>query len=141
VIYANHSLSNDLSFDGQKIVEVLDNKSIMNDISKPNSDHLSNVRIIEFTKDMVKVSFDLRKKPEIELKLTKSNQNLFEFNQLYQNLKPAYEDYIPIRKEKYEDVKKLLNYILLLEGSTFYSDSYLKIKTNSNKKLFESLFV
>jgi hypothetical protein len=61
VIYANHSLSNDLSFDGHKIVQVLDYKSIMNDILKPNLDHLSNVRIIEFTKDIVKVSLDLRK--------------------------------------------------------------------------------
>ncbi len=62
VIYANHSLSNNLSFDGHKIVEVLDFKSIMNDILKPNLEHLSNVRIIEFTKDMVKISLYSRKK-------------------------------------------------------------------------------
>jgi hypothetical protein len=56
-----------------------------------------------------------------------------------QNLKPIYEDYITIRKEKYEDIKKLLNYVSLPKGTPFYSDSYLKIKTNSNKKLFNSL--
>ncbi len=39
-----------------------DYKSITNDILKPNLEHLSNVRIIEFTNDMVKVSLDLRKK-------------------------------------------------------------------------------
>jgi hypothetical protein len=90
---------------------------------------------------MVKVSLDLRKKSEIELKLTKLHQNLIGFNELYPNLKPVYEDYIPIRKEKYEHIKKLLNYVSLPEGANFYSNSYLKIKTNSNKKLFESLFV
>jgi hypothetical protein len=84
---------------------------------------------------MVKVSLDLRKKPQIELKLTKLHQNLIAFNQLYQNLKPVYEDYIPIRKEKNRDIKKLLNYVSLPEETTFYSNSYLKIKTNSTNSV------
>jgi hypothetical protein len=48
---------------------------------------------------MVKVCLDLRKKPQIELNLTKLHQNLIGFNHLYPNLKHVYQDYIPIRKE------------------------------------------
>jgi hypothetical protein len=47
VIYANYSLSNDLSIDGHKIVKVLDYKNLMNEYLLPNLEHISNVRIIE----------------------------------------------------------------------------------------------
>jgi hypothetical protein len=51
VIYANYSPSNDLSFDGHKIVKVLDYKNLMIDYLLPNLEHLSNVGIIEFSKE------------------------------------------------------------------------------------------
>jgi hypothetical protein len=134
VIYANYSLSNDLSIDGHKIVKVLDYKNLMSDYLLSNLEHLSNVRIIEFSKESIKVSLDLRKKPEIELKLVKANQSIIGLDKLYSNLKPAYEHFLPIKKEKYEDIKKLLNYCCLPEGTTFYSDDYLKINENHCSK-------
>ncbi len=76
VIYANYSLSNDLSIYGHKVVKVLDYINLMNDYILPNLEHLSNVRIIEFSKESIKVSLDLRKKPQIELKLVKANQSI-----------------------------------------------------------------
>ncbi len=133
VIYANHSLSNDLSFDGHKIASFRLYK--LNEwlfITKFRT--LSNVRIIEFSEEGIKVSLDLRKKPDIELKLVKANQSIIGLDKIYSNLKPAYEHFLPIKKEKYEDIKKLLNYCSLLEGTTFYSDNYLKINENHCSK-------
>ncbi len=44
------------------------------------------------------------------------------------NLKLAYNDFLPIKKAKYRDLKKLLNYVTLPQNVTFYSDNYLKFK-------------
>jgi hypothetical protein len=41
---------------------------------------------------------------------------------------------LSIRKEKYEHIKKLLNYCCLPEGTTFYSNNYLKINENHCSK-------
>ncbi len=43
-------------------------------------------------------------------------------------LKLAYNDFLPIKKSKYQDLKKLLNYVTLPQNVTFYSDNYLKFK-------------
>ena len=79
----------------------------MNDYLLPNLEHLSNVRIIEFSKESIKVSLDLRKKPQIELKLVKANQSIIGLDKLYSNLKSTYEHFLLIKKEKYEDIKKI----------------------------------
>jgi hypothetical protein len=70
----------------------------------------------------------LRKEPEIEIQLIKANKSINGLTQLFENLKPAYDDFLPIKKKKFNDIKKLLNYIVLPEGTTFYSNEYLKIK-------------
>ncbi len=136
VIYANYPLSKDLSEDNHEIVKILDYKSLLNDYLKPNLEHLTGVRIIEFKNSSTKISLDLRQKPNIELNLLKTNSNISGITQKYFNLNPAYNDFLPIKQEKYEDVKKLLNYVLLPENTTFYCDRYLKIK---NKSDFNSL--
>jgi hypothetical protein len=46
---------------------------------------------------------------------------------LKSNLKLAYNDFLPINKAKYLDIKKLLNYVIL-PNNTFYNDHYLKFK-------------
>jgi hypothetical protein len=71
----------------------------MSDYLLQNLEHLSNVRI-EFSKESIKVSLDLRKKPEIELKLVKANQSIIGLDKLYSNLKPAYKHFLPIKKRK-----------------------------------------
>ncbi len=134
VLYVNHSLSNDLSNDGHQVVKVYDFKSLMDNYLKTNLDYLTDVRIIEFTKMNTKISLDLRQKPQIELKLIKKDKNILGFTQFYTQLKCAYNDFLPIKQEKYDDIKKLLNYVNLPEGTTFYSDDYLKIKLKTNNK-------
>jgi hypothetical protein len=100
----------------------------MNEYLRPNLEHLTEVRIIEFTNNSVKVSLDLRKEPEIEIQLIKANKSINGLTQLFENLKPAYNDFLAIKKEKLNDIKKLFNYIVLPEGTTFYSNEYFKIK-------------
>ncbi len=70
----------------------------------------------------------MRKEPEIEIQLIKANKSINGLTRLFENLKPAYDDFLPIKKEKFNDIKKLLNYIILPEGTTLYSNKYLKIK-------------
>jgi hypothetical protein len=46
--------------------------------------------------------------------------NILGITQKYLSLKPAINDSIPINKEKFENIKKLLNYVVLPERTTFY---------------------
>jgi hypothetical protein len=128
-------MTNDLSEDGHEIVKILDFKTLLNDFLKTNLEFLSEVRIIEFTNSNTKVSLDLRRKPDIELNLIKNNSNILDITQKYPNLKPVYNDFIPIKKEKFENIKKLLNYVVFPEVTTFYSNQYLKIKEKHNLNL------
>jgi uncharacterized HAD superfamily protein len=48
---------------------------------------------------------DLRQKPDIELNSIKNNSNILGITQKYSNLKAAYNDFIPINKEKFENIK------------------------------------
>jgi len=91
-IYANRSLTNDLSVDEHEVVKVLDFKSLLNEYFKQNLDYLSEVRIIEFTNQNAKISLDLGKKPDIELNLLKNEMSLIGITQLYANLNHAYKD-------------------------------------------------
>jgi hypothetical protein len=138
VIYANHSLANDLSVDEHEIVKVLDFKNLMNEYLRPNLDYLSEVRIIEFTNQNTKISLDLRKKPDIELNLLKNEISLIGITQLYTNLNNAYKDFLPIKQEKYNDIRKLLTYAHLPENTTFYSNKYLKVKGKFNIEIFRN---
>jgi hypothetical protein len=63
---------------------------------------------------------DLRQKPDIELNLIKNNSNILGITQKYSSLKPAINDFISSNKKKFENIKKLLNYVVLPERTTFY---------------------
>jgi hypothetical protein len=69
----------------------------MNDYLLPNLEHLSNVRIIEFSKEGIRLSLDSRKKRDTALKLVNANLSIIGLDKLYSNLKPAYEYFLPIR--------------------------------------------
>jgi hypothetical protein len=49
-----------------------------------------------------------------------NNSNILGITQKYSSLKPAINDSISINKEKFENIKKLLNYVVLPERTTFY---------------------
>jgi hypothetical protein len=60
----------------------------------------------------------------------KSNSILENFN--FNNLNNAYNSYLPLKKAKFEDVKKLLKYVLIPENCKFYSTLF---SFNSNTKI------
>jgi hypothetical protein len=85
----------------------------------PNLKHLLDVRIIEFSKESIKVSLDLRKKQEIELKLVKANQSIIGLDKLYSNLKPAYEHFLPIRRKNMKTSKNCLTIVVFPKERLF----------------------
>lgn len=99
VFYINYSLNNDLSGDKHEIVKVFEFKNLMYEYLKPNLEYLIDFRSNEFTELNTKISLDLRKKPEIELKLVKKNKNISGFTKLYSNLNIAYNDFLPIKEK------------------------------------------
>lgn len=136
VIFANYPLTNNLLPDNHDIVIIKDYKSLLNQNIKLSLDHLSDVRIIEFTKNEINISLYLRKPPNIELKLLKNSDN---FINIFNNLKPAYNDFLTIKQEKYTDIQKLLNFVHLPDNTNFYSDKYLKSKLSHSNMLINNL--
>jgi hypothetical protein len=133
VIYVNHPLTNDLMPDSSEICTIYEYKNIFDNHLKSNLAHLTEVRRMKFTKNNIKISLDLAKEPDLELILYKKNSdNNIGINQLNSEIRPAYNDFLPISKAKYENIKMLLNYITLPLNATFYSDNYLKYEDEEN---------
>jgi hypothetical protein len=63
---------------------------------------------------MMKISLDLLQKPNIELNLLKTNSNISGITRKYLNLNLAYNHFLPIKQEKYENVKKSFKLYLIL---------------------------
>ena len=134
VIYVNYPLTDNLVGDSTELCYVSDYETYFETYLKTKLIHLIEVRRIKFTRNDIKVSLNLWIEPEINIDLYKSDEKI-DLNSLNSNLTPAYSDFIPINKAKYDDIKKLLNYIVIPESSTFYSDKYLKFNESETKVL------
>ncbi len=60
--------------------------------------------------------------PDVGINLHKNDLEI-DYENLFSSLNPAYNDFLPITKAKYEDIKKLLSYINLPTGSMFYDEN------------------
>jgi hypothetical protein len=130
IVHVNHSLTDNLISDGSPIVKVLDFKSLMENHLKQSLEHLTQVRRIKFSRSEIKISLDLRIEPDIELKLLKTDENSLDINNFFNDIKLAYSDFLPIRKEKLDNIKKLLTYVSIPQEITFY-DSLKSIENNA----------
>ena len=131
IVHINYPLTDNLISDGSPIVKVLDFKSLMENHLKQTLDHLTQVRRIKFSKSEVKISLDLRSEPDIELKLLKTPENSLDINKFFDDIKLSYSDFLPIRKEKLDNIKKLLTYVSKPKDTTFY-DILKPIENNRN---------
>jgi hypothetical protein len=133
VIYVNFPLKDNLLPDNTPIVTVYYYKKLIENNIKSNFSYLTEVRRVKFSKNRTKVSLDLNFEPEIEINVYKNDSNI-DCEILFSSLRPAYNDFLPITKAKYEDIKKLISYANIPIGSTFYDKKYLKFKIPDNKK-------
>ncbi len=69
--------------------------------------------------------------PDIRINLHENDLEI-DYENLFSSLNPAYNDFLPITKAKYEDIKKLLSYVDLPTGSTFYDEKHLKFKISDS---------
>jgi hypothetical protein len=127
VQYVNFPLTDNLIPDNTPIVTVFNYKELMENCLRPHLTHLTEVRRVKFIKNSIKVSIDLTLEPDIDLTLLK-NDFYVDLKLLFSNIKPAYDNFIPHNKAKYDDIKKLLNYVNLPKEATFYDEKYLKFE-------------
>jgi hypothetical protein len=138
VIYVNHPLTDNLVNDSTELCFVSDYKKYFEFFLKSKLSHLTDVRRMKFTKNDIKVSLNLGIEPEISIDLLNSNEKI-DFNLLNSKLNLAYSDFIPINKAKYDDIKKLLNYVILPENATFYDDKNLKFIESKTSNIINNL--
>ncbi len=134
----NHPLTDNLVNDSTELCFVSDYKKYFEFFLKSKLSHLTDVRRIIFTKNVIKVSLNLGIEPEISIDLLNSNEKI-DFNLLNSKLNLAYSDFIPINKAKYDDIKKLLNYVILPENATFYDDKNLKSIESKTSNIINNL--
>jgi hypothetical protein len=125
--------------DSSDVCKVYDYKSLFEVHLKSQLTHLTEVRRVKFTKNDIKISLNLNSEPEHKIDLMKSEEKI-EINELTKNLKLAYDDFLPIKKAKYLDIKKLLNHVILPKNATFYSDEYLKYRESETFCFNENSF-
>jgi hypothetical protein len=130
-------LTDDLESDGTPVISVKDYKMFFGTVLVNNVEKISQIRKIKFDKKGVFATTNLQsEKFELTLNLIKSDSILENFN--FNNLNNAYNSYLPLKKAKFEDVKKLLKYVLSPENCKFYStlfsfDSNTKVSQTKNK--------
>jgi hypothetical protein len=128
VNYANFPFTDDLQPDGSNIVIIKNFKKHFENILVNSVEHLTQIRKIKFNKEGVCATTDhLSENYEINVNLVKPNFVLEKFN--FDNLEKAYNGFLPIKKPKLNDVKKLLEYVILPPNVNFY-DSITCLEEN-----------
>jgi hypothetical protein len=119
VNYVNFPLTDDLECDGTDIIIVKDFKKYFDNFLVNNVEQLKEVRKIRFNKTGVYGTKDLLSENfNIKINLIKSNLELENLN--LENLDKAYDNFKSIKYLKYQDIKKLLNYVVLAPNVKFY---------------------
>ncbi len=120
VNYLNFPLTDDLKSDGKPIALVKDYKNFFERFLANSVDQLSNIRKIKFTKKGVFATTDLFSENfSMNINLFKTNTTVEKFD--FQDLQNAYNDYIKIKKNKFDDIKHLLKYVILPQNVSFYN--------------------
>ncbi len=103
VYYVNYPLTNDLKIDEKKTVTVNDYKNFFENFLVKSVDQLSNIRKIKLNKNSIFATTDLKSYSfNINVSLLKSNISLNKFD--FENLKSAYNNFLPIKKAKFDDI-------------------------------------
>jgi hypothetical protein len=143
VIYVNYPLTNTLKSDGTEIAKVYDYKRIFDEFVRSQLDYCSEVKIIRFTKNTTQISIDLKDEPNISLNLYRKNFKYELFSDSLQNLSYAYNNFLPISREKLCDVNLLLKCCVLPLNTKFYDSLYSEEsddKMTKTKKKFHDKF-
>jgi hypothetical protein len=138
VFSVNHSLFSDNS----QIVKVLDYKKKLSPILKNQLNHCSCVRKITFTKKDIKISLTLSEDFEQSLELFKPNFDKKLLNNYLEDLQFAYQNFLPISREKLYDIMKIIEFIPNSVDKKFY-DSLYSLETaemSNGHKLMHTLF-
>jgi hypothetical protein len=115
----NYPLTDDLKNDEKPIISVKAYKNILENFLLNSVDQLSNIRKIKFNRNGIFATTELLSDSfNMNIKLLKSNIFIDRFE--FQNLKHAYNNFLPIKKTKFDDVKHLLKYVIIPENVKSY---------------------
>jgi hypothetical protein len=118
--YVNHPLTDDLKYDETPVIKVKNFKNFSESLIVSKVDNLSKMRKIKFTQNGIFGTLNLLSENfNLALHLTE-NYSIYE-NFSFESLNDAYDDFLPIKKAKYNDVMKLLKFVEIPENSSFYN--------------------
>jgi hypothetical protein len=126
VIDVNFPISEFKQKDVKSMAKVLKYKEKISEIVKNSLENCSNVRKITINSSNVRISLSLRNECTIDLNLFKNNFNYKELNSFFENIPQAYDNYLPISRDKFFDMQKILKYIpnKLQNEFNFYDTLY-----------------
>jgi hypothetical protein len=123
--FVNYPLTDDLKPNGNPIIIVKDYKKYFDGSLVANVEHLSQIRKIKFSKKGIFATTDLLSEDfDLTINLLKPNLSTNKFN--FESLENAYQGFRPIKQTKYNDVKKLLQFVDLPENVKFYDSKVTK---------------
>src|SRR5262249_21205022 len=119
VNFVDFPLTDDLQPNDTRIAYVKEFKTYFDNFIVNLVDSLAQIRKIKFTKNGIYGTTNLKSNIfEIPIHLIKPNFVSEDIN--YHGLNNAYNGFLPIKKFKYDDIKRLLNYVPLSSSITIY---------------------
>ncbi len=123
--FVNYPLTDDLKPNGNPIITVKDYKKYFEGSLVANVEHLSQIRKIKFSKKGIFATTDLLSEDfDLTINLLKPNLSINKFN--FESLQNAYQGFRPIKQSKFNDVKKLLQFVVSPENVKFYDSIVTK---------------
>jgi hypothetical protein len=111
VISVNYPNRYDFHLNENKIAKVYNYKKKFSPILKNQLNYCKEVRKIQFTSDNIKISFSLTENCDKELELFKPDFDLKNLKKFLDDIELAYDNYLPISREKFLDLQKILEFI------------------------------
>ncbi len=142
VISVNYPNRYDFPLNENKIAKVYNYKKKFSPILKNQLNYCKEVRKIQFTSDNIKISFSLTKNCDKELELFKPDFDLKNLKKFLDDIELAYDNYLPISREKFLDIQKILEFIPKSTNYKFYETFYCTetIPISKSQNLLHKLF-
>jgi len=118
--YVNYPLTDDLKPDENPIITVKDFKTYFEKFLINSIDQFTQIRKLKFNKNGIFGSTDLLSESfDLSINLFKPDLAIEKLD--FDNLKNAYENFLQLKQLKFNDVKKLLRYVIIPPNCVFYN--------------------
>ena len=142
VISVNYPNSYNSNSNISQVIKVYDFKLKFSEILRNTMNYCQKIHKIEFAESDIKVALSINEECTKDLDIFNSKFELEQFKRILNDIRLAYDNVLPIYREKLLDINKIIEYISKGNNSKFYDSLYSLDKTEISKsqKLLHNLF-